>query len=105
MQPPINLEDYGVSVDHGFLPQESLLQQLPIQYQAWETIASDLPVLISKEKIMNAVLELPILPIEDLNSIQEYRRAYVLLGFIANGYLWGAEKPLNVDYSTNMVVR
>ena len=105
MAPPISLKDYGVSVDHGFLPQEPLLQQLPIEYQPWETIASDLPALISERRIINAVLDLPLLPAEGLKSIQEYRRAYVLLGFIANGYLWGTEKPLNVDSSAIAVFR
>ena len=99
MTTSIDLEEYQVSATYGFVPVEAPLKQLPNQYTAWETIALNLPMLISSGEIDESIASLTLIPTEFLISEREWQRAYVILGFIANGYLWGAEKPLDVVYS------
>lgn len=90
------LEGYQVSPTKGFLPAEPPLRRLPKCYESWELICSDLPALIQSGQITNAVDELQLCSTNSLNSEPEWRRAYVLLGFMANAYLWGPERPVNV---------
>ena len=97
MEPSISLERYDVSSEHGFLPSEPPLEKLPSQYQSWESIACNLPSLISGKEIVDTIVNLPVIPTATLTTTREFQRAYVLLGFIANAYLWGDSKPLNVE--------
>lgn len=91
----MRLEDYQVSATHGFLPSEHPLQRLPEYYEAWESICSNLCTLLRIEKqLAIEVGELPILSTKNLAREPEWRRAYVLLGFIANAYIWGSREPL-----------
>ena len=102
MEPSISLERYDVSSEHGFLPSEPPSKKLPSQYQSWESIACNLPSLISGKEIVDTIVNLPIIPTATLTTTREFQRAYVLLGFIANAYLWGASKPLNVETFTEI---
>ena len=92
----LRLEDYGVSAIHGFLPSEPPLERLPNHYKAWETICANLYTLCIKNQLAGQVAALPILSTEKLLHEPEWRRAYVLLGFITHAYIWGSPKPSNV---------
>ena len=93
----MRLEDYQVSATHGFLPNEPPLKRLPEYYEAWESICSNLSTLLRIEKqLAYKVAKLPILSTKNLVHEPEWRRAYVLLGFIANAYIWGSKEPLGV---------
>ena len=92
----LRLEDYGVSAIHGFLPTEPPLEKLPDHYRAWETICANLYTLRVKNQLADEVANLPVLSTEKLEYEPEWRRAYVLLGFIAHAYIWGSHKPSNV---------
>lgn len=97
MLPPLpNLEDYQIS-ENGFLPAEPPIDRLPDRYyDAWENVASNLRSLIADKKIREAVDELPLLSTSRLHSEAEWRRAYVVLGFISNSYIWGLVKAKDV---------
>ena len=56
-----NFQVFGVSSDHGFLPADDPLQELPSQFAAWEEIASSLPKLIVAGRLRRVVEGLPVL--------------------------------------------
>ncbi|KAJ4294687.1 tryptophan 2,3- dioxygenase [Collariella sp. IMI 366227] len=76
MLPPIPvLADYGISPTHGFLPDVLPLTRLPDPYyNKWEAIVANLQGLILSKRL-------------------QWRRAYMLLCFMAHGYIWGGDSP------------
>ncbi|RMZ88189.1 hypothetical protein DV736_g4574, partial [Chaetothyriales sp. CBS 134916] len=95
MFPPVpRLEDYGLSPETGFLPEQVPLQYLPHPvYDRWERIANNFHALILSRRLRAIIKKLPVIPVVHLETEAEWRRAYVLLCFMANGYIWGEEKP------------
>ncbi|AQZ15511.1 BNA2 (YJR078W) [Zygosaccharomyces parabailii] len=90
------LAEYGLSENAGFLPQELPVTKLSDEYyKQWETIANNLPSLILTRKIRLVVDRLPVLDVkpELLNNLPELRRAYSVLCFITNAYVWGYDEP------------
>ena len=92
----MQLEDYDVSATYGFLPSEPPLNKLPDYYGAWERICANLYTLRSEGRLADEVSNLPVLSTEVLAHEPEWRRAYVLLGFIAHAYIWGSQEPSKV---------
>ncbi|KAL8823431.1 MAG: hypothetical protein Q9191_005863 [Dirinaria sp. TL-2023a] len=90
----MDLDQYGVSFTHGFLPVDPPLKQLPSRYRKWDQLAYDIPRLVDDGTLVREVEDLPTITTVDLQSEVDWQRAYVILGFIANAYLWGGEKPL-----------
>lgn len=99
MMPPIpRLADYGISETYGFLPTELPLQRLSNSYyEPWEVIAQNLQALILAKRIRQLVDALPILSVDRLGKDEaEWRRAYVVLGYLTHSYIWGGDKPSQV---------
>ncbi|KAK3301738.1 Indoleamine 2,3-dioxygenase [Chaetomium strumarium] len=93
---PVSLEEYGVSTN-GFLPSEPPLERLPNPYYSpWESLIASLPTLLEQQTFRSQVDRLPILSTEHLSSEQEWRRACVVLGFLAHAYIWGGETPAEI---------
>lgn len=89
-----NPKDYNVSLQHGFLPDELPLKVLPdLYYIQWENVIKDLQGLILSKRLRGVVESLPTLSTEHLHTEQEWRRAYVVLAFIAHSYVWGGKRP------------
>lgn len=95
MLPPIPvLADYGISPTRGFLPDVLPLTRLPDPYyNKWEAIAANLQGLILSKRLRGVVDRLPVLSTVGLEHDAEWRRAYVLLCFIAHAYIWGGDSP------------
>lgn len=98
MLPPLPvLEDYGLSVEHGFLPVEIPLQVLPDPYYGrWEAIISNLQALLLSKRLRGLIQDLPILSTSRLGHLAEWRRAYMVLSFITHAYIWGGDEPEEV---------
>lgn len=98
MLPPIpRPEDYGVSPDRGFLPSELPLQCLPHPvYDRWERIMNNFQSLLLSKRLRAVIDKLPVLPAVHLETEAEWRRAYMVLTFLAHGYIWGGDKPSEV---------
>lgn len=91
------LQRYDVSPQNGFLPDDIPLQRLnDTYYLPWESVIEDLPNLVATRKIRERVESIPLLETENLTSEQEWRRAYVVLGFLTHAYIWGGERPAEV---------
>ncbi|KAI2605678.1 Indoleamine 2,3-dioxygenase [Hypoxylon fragiforme] len=95
MRPPIPiLSDYGISPNHGFLPDVLPLTRLPDPYyNKWESIGSNLQNLILSKRLRGVIDRLPVLSTVGLEHDAEWRRAYMLLTFFAHGYIWGGDIP------------
>ncbi|KAL2115333.1 hypothetical protein VTJ04DRAFT_9588 [Mycothermus thermophilus] len=95
MRPPIPvLADYGISPTHGFLPDVLPLTRLPDPYyNKWEAIVANLQGLILSRRLRGVIDRLPILSTVGLEHEAEWRRAYMLLCFMAHGYIWGGDTP------------
>lgn len=89
-----NPTDFDVSIENGFLPSQPPLDNLPDEYyEPWENVVKNLQGLIMSKRLRGVVNKLPVLSTDRLQSMQEWRRAYSILGFITHAYIWGGNKP------------
>lgn len=82
---------------YGFLPIQEPLATLPdAYYEPWERIVSQLQELIRNRGFYHEIENLPVLGTEKLNSIPEWRRAYVILTFLTHAHIWSGSAPHEV---------
>lgn len=98
MLPPIpTIDEYDISQRYGFLPNEPPLEVLPDPYYIkWEAIVKHLQALLLSKRLREVVQELPVITTSRLKRPCEWRRAYVVLSFIAHAYIWGGNSPEEV---------
>ncbi|KAF4208744.1 hypothetical protein CNMCM6805_003531 [Aspergillus fumigatiaffinis] len=90
----LDLRQYWVSATSGFLPDTNPLGRLPDPlYSPWEDIVNDLPHLIKTDSLCDAVDSLPVVSTAKLRTEEEWRRAYLILGFLSQGYIWSGKEP------------
>lgn len=92
------LEEYGLS-DNGFLPHDMPATRLSDDYyKDWEMIAQNIPSLLLSKKMREVVDRLPVLKVKQSLSadIGQLRRAYSVLTFITNAYVWGNDKACEI---------
>lgn len=89
------LEDYDVSPLTGFLPDVLPLEKLPDPYyEPWETIAQNLPMFVMTRQVRSYVdTKMPLLSTAHLQTEPEWRRACMILAFIAHAYVWSGDVP------------
>ena len=93
-----DLEKFAITCN-AFLPAGSPSELLSDPYYGpWELMAQHLSELIDCNRIRDTVDRLPILQTDRLTSEAEWRRAYVILAFIAHAYVWGGDKPEEVIF-------
>lgn len=92
---PLNivLDDFGISNDTGFLPEDIPLRKLNSYYKVWEDIVGEVPALLHDKTYRTKAERLPVLSVSKLHSEAEWQRAYVLLSFMTHSYIWGGQKP------------
>jgi indoleamine 2,3-dioxygenase len=90
------LEEFDVGLK-GFLPSDLPLTILPDPYYTpWESVINQLSELIQSREIRDEVEQLPVLSVDHLTTIAEWRRAYLILAFLAHGYVWGGDTPSEI---------
>jgi indoleamine 2,3-dioxygenase len=89
------LKRYGIDPERGFLPGADPLERLPQEFEAWETIAQDLPKFLISGKVRSFIGQLPILDPSRLRENREQRRAMVILSFLAHAYVWGDKETVS----------
>jgi indoleamine 2,3-dioxygenase len=83
---------------NGFLPGQLPLTLLPDPYYGpWESLVRNLSKIIKDKTVRLLVHELPVLSVSRLKTAPEWRRAYVILSFLAHGYIWGDDHPAEVS--------
>ena len=89
------LKDYDVSPKTGFLPETLPVARLPAYYDIWENTVNVLPALLLTKRIRSVIDKFECLDLSHLQSEEQYRRAYSVLGFLAHAYIWGVDTPTN----------
>ena len=86
----IELSNFDISKKTGFVPEQPVAKIAGTYFQKWESVAQSLPELIKKKKLRQAVHELPETEFSSktLHSVDEWRRAYAILSFISQAYVW-----------------
>ncbi|XP_054421740.1 indoleamine 2,3-dioxygenase 1 [Pteronotus mesoamericanus] len=80
-------QEYHIDKDVGFaLPNPE--DELPSPYDAWISIAKNLPDLIEHGELREEVEKLPMFSIEDLSGHKLQRLAHLVLGYITMAYVW-----------------
>lgn len=97
------LDSFGLSYASGFLPHTAPLRRLPDPYFApWEDAVTNLPDLVARRAVRSTVDKLPILEAAKLKDEPEWRRAYVILGFLTQAYIWSEDIPSEVCFSPQL---
>lgn len=90
----LDLASYDVSARTGFLPTEfpdtCLLHP---SYAPWEQLVANLPALILSRRIRSLCDKLGEISTANLGSEPQWRRAYLVLGFLAHAYVWAGSEP------------
>lgn len=80
-------QDYSTILDHGFLPTDAYVRELPEPYAAWHVLASSLPSLIAEGNLASAVNQLELLDTDGLPDTN-LEAAKLALAFITQAYVW-----------------
>ncbi|BFZ61625.1 Indoleamine 2,3-dioxygenase [Saitoella coloradoensis] len=90
-----DLADYGLSPETGFLPASAPLARLTDPYyEPWERVMDSYNGYLLAGRLREVVHALPELSTEYLHNVRDLRRAFVVLCFIAHGYVWGGAQPM-----------
>ena len=87
----LKLSDFDISEATGFVPSDRPLDRLPADcFASWEDVVSSLPTLVKEKRIRHAIHRLPMTDFSEatIKSEEEWRRAYVVLCFLSQAYLW-----------------
>lgn len=89
------LEDYDIHPLHGFLRADPPpLTRLPSYFEPWEKVLDDLNGYLLAGRLRAVVNALPLLATEVLASQREWERAYLVLSFIGQAYVWGKNEEV-----------
>ncbi|KAI9308808.1 Indoleamine 2,3-dioxygenase [Cunninghamella echinulata] len=100
-----SLEDYDISPITGFLPSEPPLRRLPDPYfEPWENMMEDFNGLLLAGRLREKVHKMPLLDHKRLNTVQEYRRAFLILCMISHSYVWGKLEEASETLPANLAV-
>lgn len=85
-----------VHPETGFLPSQYPVTRLADDYyKPWEDLASNLPAILLAKSIRKLVDKIPVLSTDRLGAVENVRRAYQVLGFLAHAYVWGTDDPVS----------
>lgn len=87
----LRLSDFDISEKTGFLPEVPPLSRLSHEsFSKWEELMDQLPTLIKEHRLREMIEMLPEAEFNEssLKSEQEWQRAYVVLTFLSQGYIW-----------------
>ncbi|CAG8563578.1 2829_t:CDS:2 [Acaulospora colombiana] len=90
------MEDYDLDPVTGFLPSTPPLERLPgTFYEPWEQLIDNFHDLILTGRFRSSVDKMPVLDTSCLATPAEYRRAFLVLSFLAHGYVWGSSEKIS----------
>jgi indoleamine 2,3-dioxygenase len=81
--------DYGIDFKNGFLPIDPpLILRLCAYYEPWELLVDNLPLYLQDGTLRKRIENLPLLSLDKLETPRDWQRAYTVLSFLGNGYVW-----------------
>ncbi|KIX02071.1 uncharacterized protein Z518_08010 [Rhinocladiella mackenziei CBS 650.93] len=78
--------EYDIDPDIGFVTPTPA--ELPEYYAPWHQLCSALPQLLKSKNLRIKIESLDILTTDHLTSLSHWQRAYVILGFLTQAYVW-----------------
>ncbi|KAI9497173.1 Indoleamine 2,3-dioxygenase [Zychaea mexicana] len=100
-----SLDDYDISPKTGFLPSEPPLRRLEDPYFApWESMMDDFNGLLLAGKLRQSVHKMPLLDYTRLKTVQEYRRAFLIMCMLSHSYVWGKLEKTSETLPANLAV-
>ncbi len=100
MSQELKLCDFDISKTTGFVATAPPLVKLPGEYfSQWEDVCAAIPHLVKQRQLRANIEALPDRKFseETLQSEEEWRRAYVLLTFLSQSYIWAEGEARVVD--------
>ncbi|MCB9109464.1 MAG: hypothetical protein H6633_35295 [Anaerolineales bacterium] len=91
-----NPTDYEIDPERGFLLGHPPLKRLPAEFERWERVAAQVPVLLMTGRLRSTLEHLPLPDLNRLETIDHWRRAMLLLSVFGNSYVWGENPPATV---------
>lgn len=91
MSQELKLCDFDISKKTGFVATSPPLVKLPGEYfSQWEDVCTAIPDLVKQQQLRAKIEALPERKFDEetLHSEEEWRRAYVLLTFLSQSYIW-----------------
>ncbi|KAL6240551.1 hypothetical protein RBB50_012570 [Rhinocladiella similis] len=86
-RPPIPIpEQYSIDLCTGFVPSQST--ELPAYYTPWRSLCSKIPHLLQMQSVRSTVDTLDVLDTDHLTTLAHWQRAYILLGYLSQAYIW-----------------
>ncbi|KAI8646306.1 Indoleamine 2,3-dioxygenase [Parasitella parasitica] len=99
------LDEYDISVETGFLPSTPPLRRLSDPYFApWEDMMEDFNGLLLAGKLREKVHKMPLLDHSMLKSVEEYRRAFLILCMVSHSYVWGKHETTSETLPSNLAI-
>ncbi len=100
MTQQLKLSDFDISETTGFVATKPPLRKLPGEYfSSWEDTCTKIPALIENKQLRAKIDALPERQFnkETLESEEEWQRAYVLLTFLSQSYIWAEGEAGVID--------
>src|SRR5690348_10285290 len=91
-----SFEGYKVPLDFLSSDAPPVRRLTDPYFEPWESLMDDLPGLVASGVIRTIVQRLPLLDASRLGDaghvkcLRQWRRAYVVLSFISQGFIWGS---------------
>ena len=80
-------------LSRGFLTEQDPLQQLPTIFEPWESLAKELPKLLTSDQTRSTIQALPPFDVAALHTPTEQERAMLLLSYLGHAYIWNNQQP------------
>lgn len=88
----LNLADYDITPDRGFLPAEDPLRQLPAGFEEWDRISAELPYLVLTSRVRSTLADFKTPNLDLLTTKGELERAMLIVSSLCMAYIW-VEQP------------
>src|SRR5258705_4662709 len=92
----VDLKQYDVSPERGFLPDPDPVRVLPAPLALWQELAGELPKRLAAGRVRSAVRTLPCFDRAAVREGVEERAAMRALSFLGHAFVWegGAPEPV-----------
>lgn len=92
----LNLADYDVTPDRGFLPANDPLTQLPPEFAEWDQLSADLPYLVLTSRVRSSLANFKTPDLNLLKTKGELERAMLIMSALSMAYIWIEQPELEV---------
>ena len=92
----LNLAEYDVTPERGFLPAEDPLMQLPPAFAEWDRLSAELPYLVLTSRVRRTLANFETPDLDLLTTKGELERAMLIVSALCMAYIWTEEPAAEV---------